>query len=434
MAWEAGKFGIGLKGRIFKALMGLRTLSPEAMAEYARLNTAFYAKFYEGSDTSSFQSLPLLHKKQMKDVSPYDFLSRQYRDKVAYYAESTGSSGSPTPSFLTEMEFKAAAMMAAMTPFSGAMKDIFRTNRTCVNGLAFEFTIAGLSFMDLLKSLGGLVANVGSRSTLGTPERIARAIARLKPSIIACMPVDFLSWMRIVEEDHPREFPSVLENLKGLVSTAELCSVQRCRAIEKHFGILHADTYACVEGFFTIPCACGEKHVPDIYHVEVFDQALKQPRSEGRGRLCFTNLAKKSSPLVRYLLDDDVTISASSCPYGFRKSILPHGRNELGVKIGKSQFNVEDFESVIFSKGLFGGYEVRIMEKSVSVSLERYSGAKVPVKEISGALSDRFGMKASVRPVSFGTITKYREVRGKKPVLRLIDCRRSSTQNVPEYL
>ncbi len=431
---DESKYRISLRGRIFRALMGLRCLSPEGMAEYARANTAFYEKFYEGHATYDFDNLPVLHKKAIKNVSPYDLLSRPFRDKVVLYAESTGSSGSPTPSFLTELEFKAAAMMARMSPYSSMMKEIFRENRTCINGLAMEFTIAGLSFMDLLKSLGGLVANVGSRSTLGTPERIARAIARLKPAIIACMPVDFLSWMRIVKEDYPGEYPEVLRNLKGLVSTAELCAGSRRRAIEKEFGITHVDTYACVEGFFTIPCPCGEKHIPDIYHTELFDSRMNPLPKYGRGRICFTNLAKKSSPLVRYLLDDTVTISRSSCPHGFRTGIVPHGRYELGVSIGGTSLNVEDFEQEIFKHGLFGGYEVKISDKSLTVTLEKYSDARVPIKAISEGLAAKFGLHATVKPVRFGTITRYREVRDKKPLLRLIDGRKSSTQNIPEYL
>jgi phenylacetate-CoA ligase len=427
-------FRVSFRGKVFKTLLGLRTLTPSAMAEYARRNTLFYDIFYDGKDTSKFESLPVVQKHHVKDISPYDLLSRPYRKKVAYYGESTGSSGSPTPTFLTRTEFKAASMMARMSPYASALRTIFKKNRTCLNGLAMSFTIAGLSFGDLLQDLGGLVANVSSRSTLGTPERIARAIVRLRPAIIAATPVDFLSWMRIVEEDYPRQAEEVKEDIKALVSTAELCARSRSARIEEAFGIVHVNTYACVEGFFTIPCPCGEMHVPDIYRAELFDAKLRKSATLGRGRLCFTNLAKKSSPLVRYLLDDTVTVYRSECPYGFPKSIVPHGRAEMGVDIGGTIYNVEDFESVLFRHGLFGAYEVRVSGSSLAVKCERYGPQRISKADLAADLKKTFGMRANVRLVKFGSMTRYREVRQTKPILRLFDARKSSTQKLPETL
>jgi phenylacetate-CoA ligase len=425
---------IGWRGKIFKALMGYRSLSPSAMAEHARRTTPFFERFYKGLSIDNFDSLPILHKHHVKDVPPLDLLSRPFRDKVAYYAESTGSSGSPTPTFLTELEFRGAAMMARMSPYSSMTEEVFRENPMALNGLAMGFTIAGLSFGDLLRRLGACVSYVGARSTLATPERIARAIVRLRPSVIAATPVDFLSWMRIVREDYPKEYDGCVESLRCLLSTAELCSRSRARRIEEAFNIIHIDTYACVEGFFTIPCPCGEKHVPDIYHVEIFDENLKKLTSPGRGRLVFTNLAKRSSPLVRYLLDDDATLFKSDCRFGFKWSILPHGRHELGVPLNDAYYNVEDFEQVIFEHGLFGSYELRVTKGAMSLKIERYGDGRVPAKAISAALREAFGLKTTVKAVGFGTLTKYREVRTKKPLLRLLDARRGATQKVPEYL
>lgn len=425
---------VGLRGRLLKTLFGFRALRPEAMAEYARRHTPFYGRFYEGRDTARFADLPLLTKERVFDVPPHDLLSRPFRDKVRYYAESTGSSGSPTPAFLTELEFRAAAMMARMTPYAALQEQVLRENRSAVNGLAMELTIAGLSFGDILRSLGACVAYAGSRSTLATPERVARTLARLRPSVVAAAPVDFLSWMRILREDHPDAYEDCVSSLRVLLSTAELCSRSRRRRIEEAFDIVHVDTYACVEGFFTLPCPCGEKHVPEFYHVELFDEDLRPLARHGRGRLAFTNLAKRSSPLVRYLLDDDVTLYKSDCPHGFRRSILPHGRWELGVPLDGARYNVEDFEQEIFRHGLFGGYEVRLSARTLSVTLERYAEERPDLKALRAGLREKFGRKATVKTVPFGTLTDYRAVRASKPILRVVDRRRGAAQKVPEYL
>jgi hypothetical protein len=72
---------------------------------------------------------------------------------------------------------------------------MLKGNRTCVNGLALEFTIAGASFADMLVKNGGLVANAGSRSTIGPPVRIADLITRLKPLVIKGLSVDLLDFI-----------------------------------------------------------------------------------------------------------------------------------------------------------------------------------------------------------------------------------------------
>ena len=427
-------FGLTFRGRLLRSLLSRKVLTPRGMAEYARRNTAFYDEFYRGLDTADFESLPLLRKKIVRDVPPFDLLSRPLSDKVVYYAETTGSTGSPTPSFFTKSEFHASTLLTYISPYYPALRAILRQNRAAVNGLAFGFTVAGMSFGDLLVNIGGLVANTGSRSTLATPPRIARGIVRLKPSIIAAAPIDFLSWMRIVEEDWPEEAPVVRESLMASMSTAELCSEERAARISEHFGIRFVDIYACVEGFFSLPCPCGEKHILPAYHPEIFDEKLNRIGTEGTGRFAFTNLLKRSSPMVRYLLDDLVTIAPSECPYGFRKSIFPHGRWELTVRIGGENLNVRHFENAIFKHGLFGDFRVVVHEDRLETTLEEYAAPSGAPEAVAKEMEDRFGLKTSVKSVPFGTITEYREVRKSKPILKIEDARPESTQEVPTLL
>ena len=71
-----------------------------------------------------------------------------------------------------------------------------------------------------------LVANAGSRSTLATPERIARALVRLKPSVVAASLVQTLSWQdrkaRKIRRASKREFRSTLQRLLPLIGAEDL--------------------------------------------------------------------------------------------------------------------------------------------------------------------------------------------------------------------
>lgn len=421
-----------LRRDLFLVAMRLAAKTPLGMARYAFEQTAFYRRLY-GRPPAEFESLPLTLKKELGSADPYDVLADAMRDQVSLYGETTGSTGYPTPSFFTTREFHGGRALARITPYIGLMDGILAENRAVVNGLTFGFTVAGMTFGDLLGSLGGLVANVGTRSTIATPERMARALRRLRPAVLTGTPIDILSWMRIVKEDTPDQYPRLLEHLKLTLSTAELCAASRSRAMAKEFGFKHIDVYACVEGFFSLPCPCGEKHVLPIYHPEIFDERLNCVGTRGEGRFAYTNLLKKSSPLVRYLLDDFVTISDSSCPYGFAVSIEPHGRWELTVVLNGRRLGVRHFEEAIFSHGLFGDYRVVIEDDRIRVTAEEY-GAHDSREIITRSLSDTFGQRAEVELVPFGTITKYREIRQSKPILKIEDRRSSSTQVIPEYL
>ena len=337
---------------------------------------------------------------------------------------------------MMKREYHGIVFLAAMTPFYGALSEQIRRNRICVNGMSFGFTIAGESYSYMMVQCGALVANVGSRSTLATPERTADAVSRLKPGFIVGTPIDLLAWMRIVREDHGEVYDEVVNQLSIFLSSAELCSASRRKAIEKHFNLIQIDTYATVEGFFSIACPCGGKHLVPMYLVELFDENLKKIGVFGRGRLVFTNLAKRSTPLVRYLLDDLVTVKRSeACPWGYDMEIVPHGRYELSVKIKDELLNVGDFEEEIFKEGLFGDYRVRLLENdNAEIILEDYAAPPGAEKRVEERLRERFKLNFRAYLKPYGFLTPFREPRTAKAILKVEDLRRESKQRIPEVL
>ena len=123
-----------LRGRFLRSLVARKAMSPSAMARFAAERTRFYAEFYEGADPDDFEDLPVLTKSIVRERSPYDLLARGYEDRVVYYGETTGSTGSPTPSFFTAKEFKGATYLTMISPWYPMLRAAIRENRTVVNG------------------------------------------------------------------------------------------------------------------------------------------------------------------------------------------------------------------------------------------------------------------------------------------------------------
>jgi phenylacetate-CoA ligase len=424
--------------KFFIGLTSGMACKKEKMARYALKHTKFYKRLYNGSvpgKTLKFEDLPLVHKYEINKASPFDLLSDKLEKEVFKYGETTGSTGSPTPSFFTRKEFAGSVQLSKLTPYHALINKVREKNRRAVCGLACGFTIAGPSFQQILDHYGFLTVNVDARTTIAPPERVARLLVRFRPAIIAAAETDFLSWMKIVEEKYPEHYQDVLDNLQVLLSTAELCSESRSLQIAKHFNILHIDNYACVEGYFSVPCICGEKHILPVYHTEVLSEDLKSTGEYGSGRFAFTNLLRKSTPFVRYLLADFVKIYRSSCPFGFTKSIQPHGRYELTVVINEQRYGIRHFENILFKNHLFGEYRIRLLENKIIISAEDYLvKSEIDKESIKADFRKEFGLPVELEILSYGELRDFYQIRKSKPLLRLVDERVCSMQKVPEYI
>ena len=426
-----------LRKKLVELLIKFKHFKPLDMARYAKEHTDFYGAFYNNVNMDCFEELPVLTKYHLVGVDPYKLLNRKFEKEVFLYGETSGSSGSPTPVFMTKKDFNGLTMLNAISPYAPLIHAVLKENRTAVNGLTFGFTIAGLSFGNLLQNCGAAVAQLGSRSTIAMPERTAATIAKLGPGIISATPLDFMAWMAIIQKDHPEKYGKVFNKIKILMSSAEPCATSRMKRIEEHFGIRHINVYASVDGFVAIPCPCGEMHlIENLHHIELYDNNMNHLGRSGLGRLCFTSLVRKTTPMVKFLLDDLVTIKESQCPYGYKRSIKPHGRYELSMEIGDRTWGNLDFEETIYNYGLFMDYKVEVHSDFVSIDLEEYPDVskKYDLGGLKNEISEHTGMKCFITMHSFGTLTSYRNVRQSKSVIKVLDCREESRQVKPQIL
>jgi phenylacetate-coenzyme A ligase PaaK-like adenylate-forming protein len=128
-------------------------------------------------------------------------------------------------------------------------------------------------------------------------------------------------------------YPSVLallalEQLEGRLNvaprtvstTSEVRTPEMTERIRTAWGAEPFDVYGITEaGIFAVDCEhhAGKHLFEDLAFVEVVDEAGRAvPDGEPGARLLVTNLFNRTLPLIRYELDDLVTLSPEPCPCG----------------------------------------------------------------------------------------------------------------------
>jgi putative adenylate-forming enzyme len=103
-----------------------------------------------------------------------------------------------------------------------------------------------------------------------------------------------------------------------LISYAEILYPDIKDYLEKIFHCPVHQIYKCTEGPIGISCKSGNLHInEDLVAVQLLDDdGLPTPDGQPCRKLIITDLHKKSQPIIRYELNDIITISKNKCPCG----------------------------------------------------------------------------------------------------------------------
>jgi phenylacetate-CoA ligase len=91
------------------------------------------------------------------------------------------------------------------------------------------------------------------------------------------------------------------------------------RAVRSAWGIEIYDTWGCTEGVFACPCAPGRPmHLPDdLAIIEPVDENNNPvPYGQPAAKILLTNLYNKTQPLIRYEINDSMTMIDEPCECG----------------------------------------------------------------------------------------------------------------------
>ena len=336
--------------------------------KYAIDNSAFFNIRFKGLDVNNFSSFPTTNKKEMMDnLTDYNTVGLT-KDEILNFClkiektrdfakrlnglnigMSSGTSGNKGVEVVTKREesYMKAALFARFH---------FPENKKI--NLAFILRVSAPAFS--LNKWGHKLSYV---SQLNTIEEIVKQLHEINPNVLSAPP----SMLRVIA----KEIDSKRLDIKPerVISYAEILYPDVKEYLKKVFNCTIHEIYKCTEGPIAISCKHGNLHInEDLVYIETLNlDGTQTPIGRPCQKLVITDLHKRAQPIIRYEINDIITISQKKCPCGsnFRVIEKIQGRSEdifwaKNMKTKKWQFIIPEYISraVISSSENIEEYQV----------------------------------------------------------------------------
>jgi putative adenylate-forming enzyme len=383
--WEAFSlptFYLGCRARFSKLepaeILHYQTQKAQNIARYAQRHAPFFEGLYHGRETADVWSLPTVDKPtMMANLSTYNTLGlskqeildfclqvEQTRDfslrlKGVNIGMSSGTSGNKGIEITTQREESyLRATFLARFPFP---KDKIN--------MAFILRVSSPAFR--IDVLGHRLTYI---SQLNTLEAIRGQVQHLDPNVLAGPP----SMLRILARE--AELGRLNIAPAQVVTYAEVLYPEDRARLSDVFKCPVFEIYKATEGAIAISCRHGSLHInEDLVAIELLNaDGTPTPAGMPSHHVLVTDLHKTSQPIIRYRLNDILTIDPAGCPCGsaFRVIQQIQGRSDdvfwgAPVKDGEMQFIFPDYirRAIIVLSDQIDEYQV--IQKSPDAVLAR---------------------------------------------------------------
>lgn len=385
----------------------------QKLVNYAKKHSKFYSDFYSNFVTTDYLNLPFMNKKlymenftdlntkglTKEECIQYCLKIEKERDFSQYYkgylvGMSTGTSGNKGIEFATKLE-------TLMMQFLIYIR--FPFPKTKKYNLAFILRVFSPGF-----SHNGRRLRISYVNPLNKMETIIEQLNELNPNLISGPP----SVLQILGK--ARNEGRLNIKPLAIISYGEVLSPNVKELLNQDFDCPVFEVYKCSESLIGISCKHGKLHInEDTTLVEITDQN-SQPVSPGTpGYVVVSDFIKYGTPIIRYQLNDLITIDPEPCSCGsnFRVIKQVHGRADdafLGksVQTGEHQFILPDFirRSIVRSSNQIQEYNAiqkspthMIIKLQFKSDIEAVSRQEIE-NSIKTNIADIFSMHDSIVP------------------------------------
>lgn len=323
------------------------------IARYAFEHSKFFKEHYHKYDINKFSPLPIVNKKIMMDnLTAYNTLGLNKDDLIHFALKvektrdfttrfnginigmSSGTSGNKGIIITTKKEenyIKAMYASRLVLPIGEKLNCAFILR---VSTPAFNYNQSGnkLTYINQLQPI----------------EKIIEQLEKLNPNVVSAPP----SLLKILAAELIKGRLKISPKL--LYSYAEVLYPEVKEYLEKKFKCKVHEIYQGSEGCYAITCRHGNLHINEdmIFFELLDDRGLPTKDGEPCHKLLVTDLHKKSQPIIRYELNDIITISKEKCSCGsnFRVIKQIQGRADdmfwgLRTDTNEPQFIFQDYIS-----------------------------------------------------------------------------------------
>jgi putative adenylate-forming enzyme len=287
------------------------------VVKYAVAHSAFFRKYYSGYDMNDVWNLPVMNKKIMMDnLTGCNTVGLAGDEIISFCLEvektrdftrrlnglnigmSSGTSGNKGIEIVTKEEEKY---------MKSALFARFDFPKKAKINLAFILRVSAPAFS--LDRLGHKLTYV---SQLDTIENIDRQLEKINPNIISAPP----SMLKLLANEHKNGNLKVSPD--KLISYAEVLYPDVKKYLEEVFRCPVHQIYKCTEGPIGMSCKYGNLHInEDLVAIQTLDDSGNPvPPGQPCKKLIITDLHKKALPVIRYEMNDIITVSRENCRCG----------------------------------------------------------------------------------------------------------------------
>jgi putative adenylate-forming enzyme len=388
------------------------------LVRFANRHSPFFHDHYAGSDLKAVWSLPVVNKKIMMDnLTGYNTVRLTREEIMNFCLEvektrdftkrlrginigmSSGTSGNKGVEIVTpEEENYMKAALFARFPFPKHEK---------IN-LAFILRVSAPAF-----SLGIFGHKLTYISQLNSIDEIKVQLEKLQPNVISAPP----SMLKIIGREVEKGTLTV--HPKQLVSYAEVLHLDVKEYLEKVFNCTVHQIYKCTEGPIAVSCKHGRLHInEDLVAVETLNSdGSETPPGQPCQKLIVTDLHKRSQPIIRYELNDIITISPEKCPCGSDFRVIENIQGRADDIFWAKRIGTDEWQYIFpdyISRAIITASE-EIDEFQVVQSSPDQILIRIQLKE--GLSRDQFAGESEVRKNILNIFDSYN---CKSPVLSIV--------------
>lgn len=392
---------------------------PQTVAWAAR--SPFYRKHLKSAalptTPADLRGLPLTTKQDLRDNYPFGMLGVP-KERLATYHESSGTAGRPTPSYYTAEDWVDLAERFARKWIGISAEDVFLVRTPYALLLTGHLAHAA-------GRLHGATVVPGDNRSLAMPyARVVRVLHDLGVTLTWSVPTECLIWAAsaaTLGHKPDVDFPA----LRALFVGGEPLTDARRARISRLWGVPVIEEYGSTEtGSLAGECPNGRMHLwADRALFEVYDPATGKVSTEGDGQLVVTPLYREAMPLLRYNLEDNVSVSYDDCECGWAlPTVRVLGRAAFGYQVGSAKVTQHRLEELVFSLPETYGVlfwraraEPAVLRIEIEVAEEHRAAAQ---HELTAAVRGAFGVDAEVTGLAPGTLVPHDALTGLADVVK----------------